>query len=140
MSAPPACKKADVLVRLRLNHYRYQSDEPVRMKMTVKNVSRRRCTMIWPDGNFGSLVVRNAEGERVWDDEACVGYTQAVVEEVWPAGHRETYRGAWRQHTAGDPGTCRHDGPLADRGKYYARGIFEGAGGVRSNRVWFRLS
>ncbi len=95
--------------------------------------------MVWSDGNAGSLVVRRKGGDRVWDDEACKGYTQAIVEEDWQRGHREHYRGRWRQHTAGDPDTCRYDGDLARRGLYFARGIFHGAGGVRSHRVWFRL-
>lgn len=138
-SAPRNCTRADISVRLRLDQFRYDADEPVRMKMTTKNVSSLRCTMIWPDGNVASLVVRREGGTRVWDDEACTGYTQAVVEEDWPRGHSENYRGVWRQHTAGDRDTCRHDGLLADRGLYFARGTFHGAGGVRSNRVWFHL-
>lgn len=138
-SAPRDCTSADISVRLRLDRFRYDPGEPVRMRMTTKNVSRLRCNMVWPDGNNSSLVVNNSNGRRVWDDEACKSYTQAVVEEEWRAGHSETYRAAWHQHTAGDPDTCRHDGPRASRGLYFARGIFHGAGGVRSNRVWFRL-
>lgn len=138
-SAPRDCARADISVRLRLEQFRHDAGEPVRMKMTTKNVSRRRCTMVWSDGNVGSLVVRRKDGRRVWDDEACKVYTQAIVKEDWRRRHSENYRGVWRQHTSGSPDTCRHDGPLAGRGLYFARGIFHGAGGVRSNRVWFRL-
>lgn len=138
-SAPRKCKRADISVRLRLDQFRYDPDEPVRMKMTTKNVSGLRCTMVWSDGNTASLVVRRKSGSRVWDDEACKGYTQAIVEERWRKGHSEEYRRRWRQHTSGDPDTCRYDGRRARRGLYFARGIFHGAEGVRSNRVWFRL-
>ncbi len=139
-SAPRRCTRADVLVRFHLDQFRYDRDEPVRMKMTVKNVSRRRCTMRWSDGNFGSLIIRRDGGRLVWTDESCAAYTQAIVEERWAKRHREVYGGVWRQHRRGDPDTCRNDGPLARPGLYFARGLFEGAGGVRSHRVWFRLT
>ncbi len=138
-SAARECTRADISVRLRLDRFRYDRGEPVRMKMTVKNVSRLRCKMVWNDGNWGSLVVRRENGRRVWWDEGCAVYTQAIVEERWRRGHTESYRGTWRQRTAGDPDTCEYDGRRARRGLYFARGIFEGAGDVRSNRVWFRL-
>lgn len=139
MAAPANCTRSDISVRLRLDRIRYPEDQPVDMTMTTKNVSRRRCTMVWPDGNNASIVVRDSDGRKVWDDEACTGYTQAVVEEDWPRGHENTDGARWKQRTQGDPDTCRFDGPLAERGLYFARGIFHGAGGVRSNRVWFRL-
>lgn len=107
--------------------------------MTTKNVSRRRCRMFWSNGNVGSLVVRNSKEHRVWTDETCALYTEAIVEETWRAGHLEDYLGRWKQGTQGDRDTCRYDGPHASPGRYYAIGIFQGAGGVRSNRVWFRL-
>jgi hypothetical protein len=134
------CTRADIIVRLRLDEFRYDRDERVRMRLTTKNVSKRRCTMVWSDGEYASLVVRRDDGRRVWHDRPCALYTQAVVEERWPRGHKETYLGTWRQHTQGDPDTCENDGRMARRGFYSARGVFQGAGEVRSNRVWFRLT
>ena len=133
------CTRSDLSVRLRLDRSLYEAGQPVRMRMVTRNVSDSSCTMVWSDGNMASLVVRDQDGNRIWDDEACKVYTQAIIEERWSSGHAEAYRGVWRQHTAGSRDTCRHDGPLAKRGLYFARGIFHGAGGVRSNRVQFRL-
>lgn len=134
------CSRADVIVRLRLNQVRYDRGERVRMEMTTKNVSKMRCKMVFGDGNRGTLVIRREGGRRVWWDEGCVNYTQAVVEERWRRGHSQTYPGVWNQRTLSDRDTCEYAGRRAQPGLYFARGLFEGAGDVRSNRVWFRLS
>ncbi|HEV2755639.1 MAG TPA: BsuPI-related putative proteinase inhibitor [Actinomycetota bacterium] len=137
--APRRCTAADLSVRLRVDGFRFDRGERVRMKMTTKNVSKLRCKMVFGSGNRGTLVIRREDGGQVWWDENCMAYTDAIVEERWRAGHRETYRGAWNQRKTGDRETCEHDGPRARPGLYFARGLFDGAGDVRSNRVWFRL-
>lgn len=138
-SAARRCTAADISVRLRVDGFRFDRGERVRMKMTTKNVSKLRCKMVFGDGNRGTLVIRRKDGRRVWWDENCMVYTQAIVEERWRAGDRDVYEGVWNQRKSGDRDTCEHDGPRARPGLYFARGLFDGAGDVWSNRVWFRL-
>lgn len=138
-SAGRYCTAADISVRLRIDGFRFDRGERVRMKMTTKNVSKRRCKMVFSSGNRGTLVVRRKDGRRVWWDETCMAYTDAIVEERWRAGDRDVYLGVWNQRKSGDRETCKHDGRRARPGLYFARGLFDGAGDVRSNRVWFRL-
>jgi len=130
------CTQADISVNLRLDDTTYaRGQEPVRMTMVVKNTSGEACTMDWPSGNSHSFVVKK-DGRRVWNSSRCHAYTQAVVEEEWPAGHRETYKARWRQRSNGDCDQRR----LVSAGRFVARGVFHGAGAESSERERFRIT
>lgn len=137
----PRCRSDDISVRLRLNEERYSSDEPVRMRMRVKNTSGRRCTMVWNSGNRADFHIFR-DGEEVWSSSHCKAYTQAIVEESWAAGHIEVYRGRWRQWLNGtnENEGCFRGGGRAEAGSYAARGLFRGAGEKWSERVFFRIT
>ena len=134
-TAPRECRNGDLDVSLRLDQQRYRTDERVRMTMTVENIGPR-CTMVWSDGQVADFYVFDGD-EKVWAADSCSGFTQAIVRENWPAGHRETYRERWNQREGGRdcPGRGEHVAP----GRYKAQGHFKGAGEPRTDKVAFRI-
>ena len=138
------CVRDDVRLNLSLNRARYRREEPVRMRLVVRNVSGSACTMVW---GMPPLAVFNVfRGDKhIWNDSACFAFTTAVVEEHWPAGHREVYRATWRQWKNGpgpdeDQRDCERGGGRAKPGTFRARSYFRGAGGVRSEPERFEIT
>ena len=99
-----------------------------------------RCTMMWSDGQSHTFYVFEND-RKIWDASACMGFTQAVVEESWERGHREVYRDTWRGWTNGmRDGDCTRRHRKAGTGEYQAQGHFMGDGDPRTHRKTFRVT
>ncbi len=133
---PRNCERSDLRLRLRLNDREYTVDEPVRMKMIVKNEGPR-CTMVWSDGQRYTFYVFE-DDKKIWDEDYCRVFTQAIVEEEWERGHREVYRATWRGWKNGPD--CKRRHKKAGPGRYEAQGHFMGDGEPRTNRKSFRVT
>jgi len=138
-AAPAECRSDNLKVVLRLNQSRYTTDEPVRMKMIVKNMGPR-CTMVWSDGQSHTFYVFE-DDKKIWDKSACRFFTQAIVREEWASGHREVYRARWRGSKNGTAnGECKRHIANAGPGRYEAQGHFMGDGEPRTERIAFRVT
>ena len=138
------CVRDDLRLDLSLNKGRYRREEPVRMRLVVRNVSGSACTMVWGQPPLAVFNVFRGD-KHIWNDSACFFFTAAVVEEHWPAGHREVYGATWRQWKLGpgpdeDQRDCRRGGGRAKPGTFRARSYFRGAGGVRSEPERFEIT
>jgi hypothetical protein len=137
------CGKADLSLRLRLDKKRYDRDEPVHMRMRVKNVSGHACKVVFPSSQKSSFVVWK-KGQKVWRDDHCKAFLQVITKERWEPGHQETYTGTWRQRNNRHKECGTGPAPRARARGYRAQGLFYGAyyksGVLRTRRVWFRLT
>ena len=135
-SARDDCQRSDLRLRLRLNQQAYTADERVRMRMVVINEGPA-CTMVWSDGQDATFYVFE-DDRKIWDQDYCTGFTQAIVTEEWEHGHREVYRAVWGQWRNGKD--CdRRDGKVGP-GTYEAQGHFFGDGEPRTGTLSFRIT
>ena len=138
-AAETDCTNGDLQLVFRLNQQSYAADEPVRMKMVVVNKGPR-CTMVWSDGQRATFYVFEND-RKIWDQDFCMGFTQAIVTETWEHGHREIYRARWGHWANGsDDGSCERRDHKVGPGRYEAQGHFMGAGEPRTSRLGFRLT
>jgi len=140
---PPRCERDDISLEFELNRRSYGERKPVEMKLAVENVSGKTCTMHWPYPKYASFLVYDGD-RQIWESGHCRVYTQNVVEERWEDGHREVYRGKWRQWKNGRPPLedhedCTRGGGRAEPGRYRARARFEGAREKLSGYIGFRI-
>jgi hypothetical protein len=140
---PPRCERDDIALEFELNRRSYGERKPVEMKLAVENVSGKACTMRWPYPKYATFLVYDGD-RQIWESGHCRVYTQNVVEERWEDGHREVYRGKWRQWKNGRPPLedhedCTRGGGRAEPGRYRARARFEGAREKLSGYIGFRI-
>lgn len=123
------CKPEDVSRRLVLSRKSYGPDEPVRMKMIVKNTSGQTCSMGFPSGRGGTVRVFKG-GHAVWEHGYCRAYTAHFEYATWEPGHRDVYRFKWRQwmNAQDESGRLSCDGKRyrASSGRYEVVGEFFG--------------
>ena len=137
------CKPDDVSRRLRLNTTTFTRQEPIRMRLVVKNTSGKTCTMGFPSGRGGTVRVFQA-GQAVWEHHLCRVFTQHFEYQTWEAGHREVYRFKWRQrmNAQDDSGRLSCDGERqrARPGRYEVEGEFFGTDpNAQTERDSFRI-
>ena len=135
-AAPDDCRNEDLKLVLRLDQESYASDERVRMKMVVINKGPR-CTMVWSDGQDATFYVFDGD-RKIWDQDYCMAFTQAIVTETWAHGHREVYRARWGHWVNGND--CERRDHKAGPGRYEAQGHFMGAGEPKTVRLGFRIT
>lgn len=140
---PPRCEREDISLDFSIDRRVYGQKRPVAMKLVVENISGETCTMRWPYPKYVSFLVYDGDNQ-VWESGHCRVYTQQVVEERWEDGHREVYRGKWRQWKNGRPPLedhedCTRGGGRAEPGRYRARARFEGAREKLSDYRRFRI-
>jgi Intracellular proteinase inhibitor len=140
---PPRCTRDDISLDFDLGKRSYAHKRPVAMRLAVENVSGEACTMRWPYAKYASFLVYDGD-RQIWESGHCRVYTQQVVEERWEDGHREVYRGKWRQWKNGRPPLedhtdCTRGGGRAEPGRYTARARFEGAREKLSGVKRFRI-
>ena len=140
---PPRCRRDDIALDFEIDRRTYRRKQPVDMKLAVENVSGEACTMRWPYPKYATFLVYDGD-RQIWESGHCRVYTQNVVEERWEDGHREVYRGRWRQWKNGTPPLedhedCTRGGGRAEPGRYRARARFEGAREKLSGYRPFRI-
>ncbi|HEY7875296.1 MAG TPA: BsuPI-related putative proteinase inhibitor [Actinomycetota bacterium] len=140
---PPRCTREDIALDFDLGTRAIGRKRPLSMKLAVENVSGEACTMRWPYAKYASFLVYDGD-RQIWESGHCRVYTQQVVEERWEDGHREVYRGKWRQWKNGRPpledhADCTRGGGRAEPGRYRARARFEGAREKLSGFERFRI-
>jgi hypothetical protein len=140
---PPRCERDDIALDFEIDRRSYRKKQAVEMKLAVENVSGKACTMRWPYPKYASFLVYDGD-RQIWESGHCRVYTQNVVEERWEDGHREVYRGKWRQWKNGRPPfedheDCTRGGGRAEPGPYRARARFEGAREKLSGYRRFRI-
>jgi hypothetical protein len=140
---PPPCEREDISLDFEIARRSFARKRPVGMKLAVENVSGEACTMRWPYPKYASFLVYDGD-RQIWESGHCRVYTQNEVEERWEDGHREVYRGKWRQWKNGRPPLedhedCTRGGGRADPGRYRARARFEGAKEKLSRYRSFRI-
>lgn len=140
---PPRCRRDDIALDFDIDRRAYRPKRPVEMKLAVENVSGEACTMRWPYPKYVTFLVYDGD-RQIWESGHCRVYSQNVVEERWEDGHREVYRGKWRQWKNGRPPLedhedCTRGGGRAEPGRYRARARFEGAREKLSGYRRFRI-
>ena len=137
--APADCEGSQLKRVLHLDQERYTTDEPVRMRMVVKNTGPT-CRMVWSGGQTHTFYVFEDE-KKIWDESACLGFHDAIVTERWGHGRREVYRARWRGWENGtSDGSCQRRIKKAGPGRYEAQGHFMGDGRPRTARIEFRIT
>jgi len=133
---PARCRGENLRLRFQLNRREYTLDQRVRMKMVVINKGPR-CTMVWSDGQVATFYVFE-DDRKIWDEDYCRAFTQAIMEEVWGPDRREVYRARWSGWRNGRD--CQRRAERAGPGHYEAQGHFMGDGEPRTERVAFRVT
>ena len=137
--ALPDCESHQLKRVLHLSQQSYSSDEPVRMKMVIKNTGPR-CRMVWSGGQTHTFYVFEND-KKIWDKSACMAFHDAIVHETWERGHRAVYRARWRGWKNGmSDGDCKREIEKAGPGRYEAQGHFKGDGQPKTVRLDFRVT
>ncbi len=123
------CTPEDISSALRIGREAYSTGEPVRMRLVMKNVSTKTCSMELPSGRHGTVRVYRA-GDLIWEYGICRAWTAHIEYEEWEPGHRKAVAFRWRQfennrNKRGEI-TCDGKRPRAEPGRYRASGVVFG--------------
>ena len=137
------CTPEDVRVTLSVGAESYERGEPVRFRLTARNISEETCEMQFPSGRGGTVRVFDGDGP-IWEHGYCRVYTDHIEIEQWEPGHRDSWGFRWKQKEYGRTRKgfdCDKPRKFAPPGRYTARGIFFGTErDAKTSRVTFRLS
>jgi hypothetical protein len=140
----PRCRREDLSIKFSINRRNFGPDQPVRMRMRVRNDSGHRCRMVYPMPPEADFAVFRGDN-RLWGPNDCYAFPTVVKEETWRAGRTEVYRARWNQkvYREREPYSeeeCVEGNHRVRAGRYAAKGYFRGVRRGNTRRISFRLT
>jgi hypothetical protein len=126
-----SCAPSALRETLSTNASSYRSSEPVEMKVTIRNISSRSCSVaVGPTSP--SLSIVNAKGEVVWNNCYAAGQPGAcalfLMQRPLKADAVCTLAKSWNQRSGANDGYVR-------RGDYVVRSNISGVGAEKMIRI-----